>query len=54
MKTLLLNTGNEFFKLISKKKYFIILIVSVIICIGRLGGAILISAVSHGSITRCV
>lgn len=51
MKTLLLNTRNEFFKLISKKKYFIILIISVLICIGRLGSSILISALSYGSIT---
>lgn len=50
MKMIFLNTKNEFYKLILKKKYFVILIIGMIICIGRLGGSILISRLSQGDV----
>ena len=48
MNTLVLNTKNEFYKLMSKKKYFIVLIIAVIICVGRFGGGMLIAKLSGG------
>lgn len=50
MNTLILNTKNEFYKLISKKKYLVILIIGAIVCAVRVGGTLLISKISHGMV----
>lgn len=50
MNTLILSTKNEFYKLISKKKYLIILIIGAIVCACRVGGTLLISKASHGMV----
>lgn len=48
MNTLIRNTKNEFYKLISKKKYIVILIIGAVICALRVGGTLLVSKLSHG------
>lgn len=48
MRALMLNTKSEFLKLANKKKYLVITILSALICLLRLGGAILIAKVSGG------
>lgn len=50
MRVLLLNTKSEFLKLINKKKYLVITILSALISLIRLGGSLLISKVSHGEL----
>ena len=50
MRVLLLNTKSEFLKLINKKKYLVITILSALISLVRLGGSLLISKVSHGEL----
>lgn len=48
MKALILNTKSELQKLLTKKKYFVITILSAVICILRLGGNLLVSKISGG------
>ncbi len=50
MNTLLLSTKNELSKLLIKKKYLVITILGILICILRLGSSVLISKLSGGSI----
>lgn len=50
MKALMLNTKNELKKLCMKKKYFVITLLGVIICVIRLGGNLLIGKLSGGSV----
>lgn len=50
MRVLLLNTKSEFLKLINKKKYLVITILSALICLMRLGGSMLITKVSRGEL----
>ncbi|MCI9086621.1 MAG: hypothetical protein HFE51_09430 [Clostridia bacterium] len=45
-----MNTKSEFLKLINKKKYLVITILSALISLVRLGGSLLISKVSHGEL----
>lgn len=51
MNKLAANTKNEFYKLISRKKYIVLMIIGIIICTGQLGGNILLSKLSGGEIT---
>lgn len=48
MRALILNTKSELQKLLTKKKYFVITILSAIVCILRLGGNLLVSKISGG------
>ena len=48
MRALILNTKSELQKLLTKKKYFVITILSAVICILRLGGNLLVSKISGG------
>lgn len=48
MNTLIRNIKNEFYKLISKKKYIVILIIGAAVCALRVGGTLLVSKLSHG------
>lgn len=50
MRVLLLNTKSEFLKLINKKKYLVITVLSALICLLRLGGSMLVAKVSHGEL----
>lgn len=50
MKGLMAGTRSEFLKLLTKKKYVVLLILGAAICFLRLGGTMLISAVSQGEI----
>lgn len=50
MRVLVLNTKSEFIKLINKKKYFVITILSALIGLLRLGGSMLIAKVSQGEL----
>lgn len=50
MNTLLRNTKNELYKLVSKKKYIVILIIGTVICALRVGGTLLVSKLSHGAV----
>lgn len=51
MKRLAAGFQNEFYKLMSKKKYIVLLIISVLICIGRVSINLLIDRISHGVLT---
>lgn len=50
MKALLINTKSELYKLLIKKKYIVITILSALVCVLRLGGGLLISKVSEGEV----
>lgn len=50
MRALLLNTKSELLKLINKKKYLVITILSALIVLMRLGGSMLIAKVSQGEL----
>lgn len=50
MRALLLNTKNEFAKLLTRKKYIVITILGALICILRLGGSALIAKLSDGAV----
>lgn len=50
MRVLLLNTKSEFLKLLNKKKYLVITILSALISLMRLGGSMLIAKVSRGEL----
>lgn len=50
MRVLLLNTKSELLKLLNKKKYLVITILSALICLMRLGGSMLVAKVSRGEL----
>lgn len=50
MNTLLKNTQNEFSKLMSRKKYIVLLALSACVCFLRYGGSVLIDKLSGGSV----
>lgn len=50
MTTTLNNIKSEFFKLISKKKYIVLLVLSAAVCFLRFGGSVLVERVSGGVI----
>ncbi len=51
MNKIIQNTRNEFYKLISKKKYLVLFIIGALICAGRMGGSMLVSKLSGGSVS---
>ena len=48
MNVLISNTKNEFYKLVSRKKYIVLLILFLAVCLLRLGGSALIEKISMG------
>ncbi len=48
MNVFVLAVKNEFYKLITRRKYIVLFAVGILICIGRLGGGMLISKLSSG------
>ncbi len=48
MSGLILGMKNEFYKILSRKKYIVLFAIGALICIGRLGGGMLISKISSG------
>ena len=50
MNAFVLAVRNEFYKLITRRKYIVLFAVGALICIGRLGGGMLISKLSSGMV----
>lgn len=50
MNILMRNTKNEFYKLITKKKYIVLLLISAGVCFLRYGGTMLIEKISDGHV----
>lgn len=50
MKSLLMSAKSEFMKLMTRKKYIVLIILGALVCFLRLGGTLLISALSNGSV----
>ena len=51
MNKIIQNTRNEFYKLISKKKYLVLFIIGALICAGRMGCSMIVSKLSGGRVS---
>lgn len=48
MRRLFANYKNELYLLLTKKKYIVLLVLGILVCLGRVGGSMLLSRISHG------